>query len=295
MFFCQSASVVSSTGAAEAMPALEMQMSTPPNFQALSRKPAITASSRVTSTQAAGDDVGAVFLACSSVSAPASASRSMSQSTTQAPSSMSRRAVARPMPPAPPVISATRPASGFRLRHALQLGFFEIPVFDVEGFLLGQAAIVGNAGGAAHHVDGVDVELAGDARRGLVGGEGDHAHAGHQVDHRIRRRASSASPDACSARSSPRSARDRPRWRASRARPVARRCRAPDRRAAPAARSWCAGSDRGRKCRAPRGRRVFRRRRSRARSRCRRSGRPWEAGCSPSRTSRRKSGRESPA
>ncbi len=52
MFFCQVARLVSSTGEADAMPALETQMSTPPNFQALSRKPAATASSRVTSTQA---------------------------------------------------------------------------------------------------------------------------------------------------------------------------------------------------------------------------------------------------
>ena len=62
MFFCQSASVVSSTGEAEAMPALEMQMSTPPNFQALSRKPAITASSRVTSTQALATTSALYFL-----------------------------------------------------------------------------------------------------------------------------------------------------------------------------------------------------------------------------------------
>src|SRR4051812_46460449 len=110
MFFCQSASVVSSTGAAEAMPALEMQMSTPPNFHELSRNPVMTASSRVTSTQAlATTSLPYFFL--SSDSAPASASRSMSQMMTHAPSSMRRRAVARPMPPAPPVISATRPAN----------------------------------------------------------------------------------------------------------------------------------------------------------------------------------------
>ena len=68
------------------------------------------------------------------------------------------------------------------LGHALQLGFFEQPVLDVEGFLLGQADIGVHAIGAAHHVDGVDVELAGDAGGGLVLGEGQHAHAGDQVD-----------------------------------------------------------------------------------------------------------------
>ena len=37
----------------------------------------------------------------------------MSASTTQAPSPMSRAAIAFPMPPAPPVTSAIRPASDF--------------------------------------------------------------------------------------------------------------------------------------------------------------------------------------
>ena len=64
---------------------------------------------------------------------------SMSASTTQAPSPISRAAIARPMPPAPPVTSATRPASALRLRHALELGLLEQPVFDIERFLLRQA------------------------------------------------------------------------------------------------------------------------------------------------------------
>ena len=68
------------------------------------------------------------------------------------------------------------------LGHALQLGFFEQPVLDVEGFLLGQADVGVDAVGAAHHVDGVDVELAGDAGGGLVLREGQHADAGDQVD-----------------------------------------------------------------------------------------------------------------
>src|SRR5580704_17338715 len=46
---------------------------------------------------------------------------SMSASTTQAPSPISRAAIACPMPPAPPVTSATRPASdfGFGMRWSL--------------------------------------------------------------------------------------------------------------------------------------------------------------------------------
>ncbi len=72
-----------------------------------------------------------------------------------------------------------------RLRHALQLGFFEQPVLDVEGFLFRQALIFGNRRGAAHDVDGVDVELAGDAGGGLVAGEGQHADARNQEDDRV--------------------------------------------------------------------------------------------------------------
>ena len=63
----------------------------------------------------------------------------MSASTTQAPSDRSFAAMAEPMPPAPPVTRATRPGEALGLRHALQLGFFEQPVFDVEGLLLRQA------------------------------------------------------------------------------------------------------------------------------------------------------------
>ncbi len=72
-----------------------------------------------------------------------------------------------------------------RLRHALQLGLFEQPIFDVEGFLLRQALIFGDRRRAAHHVDGVDVKFAGDAGRRLVAGKGQHADARHQEDHRI--------------------------------------------------------------------------------------------------------------
>ena len=78
-------------------------------------------------------------------------------------------------------------AAGERLRlgHALQLGLFEQPIFDVERFLLGQADIGADARGAAHDVDRVDVEFRGDARGRLVLGEGEHADAGHEIDHRV--------------------------------------------------------------------------------------------------------------
>ncbi len=50
MFFCHSSRLVSSTGEAEAMPALETTMSMPPKARAASSKQAITAASSVTSS-----------------------------------------------------------------------------------------------------------------------------------------------------------------------------------------------------------------------------------------------------
>ena len=86
---------------------------------------------------------------------PQAVRASRSASTTQAPSASRRAAVAEPMPPAPPVISAMRPSSDFGLGHALQLGFFQRPVFDAERFLLRQSDIAADRFGAAHDVDGV--------------------------------------------------------------------------------------------------------------------------------------------
>ena len=143
-----------------------------------------------------------------------------------------------------------RDAAGerLRLRHALQLGLLEQPVFDVERLLLRQADVVADARRAAHHVDRVDVELAGDARRRLVLGEGDHADAAGSDRPPRWGRASPGSPDACSARNRPRSRRGRRR--------APRRAAAASRvvriEAAPAAGSWCAGNGRGRRCRARR-------------------------------------------
>ena len=61
--------------------------------------------------------------------------------------------------------------------HALQLRFFEQPVFDVESFLLRQGDVFVDRFRAAHHFDRAVVELRGDARFGLVLAPGDHAEA----------------------------------------------------------------------------------------------------------------------
>ena len=72
------------------------------------------------------------------------------------------------------------------LRGALQLGFLEQPVFDVERLLFGQADVFVDRAGFAHHVDGVDIELAGDAGSRLVARDRHHADARQQHHHRVR-------------------------------------------------------------------------------------------------------------
>ena len=91
-------------------------------------------------------------------------------------------------------------------RLAADLGFFELPVLDAEGFagrkgdvVLVDGELVGGGGGAGlrdvlagdaraegagalHDADGVDVELAGDAGLGFVLAEAEHADAGDEDD-----------------------------------------------------------------------------------------------------------------
>ena len=78
--------------------------------------------------------------------------------------------------------------SGERLRrrHPLQLGLLERPVLDPELLALVDRGVGGDRLGAAHHVDGVDVELAGHARGLLVLAEREHPDAGDQHDRRVR-------------------------------------------------------------------------------------------------------------
>ena len=102
---------------------------------------------------------------------------SMSASTTQAPSPINRAAIAEPMPPAPPVMNATRPASdlGFGIRCSLASSSNQYSMSNAS--CSAEADIFADAGGAAHDVDRVDVEFAAIARRRLVLGEGQHADA----------------------------------------------------------------------------------------------------------------------
>ena len=71
------------------------------------------------------------------------------------------------------------------LRHPLELGLLERPVLDAELLRLVDRGVRRQALGAAHHVDRVDVELAGDAGGLLVLAVAEHADAGHQHDQRV--------------------------------------------------------------------------------------------------------------
>ena len=93
--------------------------------------------------------------------------------------------MALPMPLAAPVTSAMRPAWRFGFGQALELGLLERPVLDAELLRLGDRRVGRDRLGAAHHVDGVDVELAGDPGGLLVLAVGEHADAGHEDDRRV--------------------------------------------------------------------------------------------------------------
>ena len=111
---------------------------------------------------------------------------SRSATTTQAPSAASRRAVAAPMPEPPPVTSATRVASGLGagIRRSLASSSSQYSMRNFSDSV--DRRVAGQRLGAAHHVDRVDVELAGDPGGLLVLAEAEHADAGHQHDRRVR-------------------------------------------------------------------------------------------------------------
>ena len=177
----QSSIDVSNSGFEIDRPALLTTMSTPPKARTASRKPAATWASSVTSqatlTAASGPPI-------SSATAWALAA-SMSATTTHAPSAASRSAIARPMPEPAPVTNATRPASGrgagWRASLASSSDQYSIRNFSDSGI----GAYGRDRLGAAHDVDRVDVELAGDPGDLLRRAEAEHADAGDEHDRRV--------------------------------------------------------------------------------------------------------------
>ena len=178
----QSFTVVSSSGLDSDSPALLTTRSTPPNASAAAATMSATACSSDTSARTAT----ATSAPPSSSATACALSRLRSAMTTQPPSAATRVAMALPMPEPAPVTSATRVASAFGFGIRCQLGLFQRPVLDGELLRLADRRVGGHGLGAAHHVDRVDVELAGDPGGLLVLAEGEHPHAGHQHDRRVR-------------------------------------------------------------------------------------------------------------
>ena len=128
-----------------------------------------------------------------------------------------------------------RDAAGqrLRLRQAGELRLFQRPILDAELLRLGDRRVRRDCLGATHHVDGVDVELAGHPGGLLVRAEGEHARRRARGRSPGRRRASVASRASRAAGSRPRTPRGRRR--------AARAAERSRRRAAP----WPAGRRRG--------------------------------------------------
>ena len=179
----QSATVVSSSGLDSDSPALLTTRSTPPN-----------ASTALGERGGDGVLVGDVDLdrdapcpAPPSSSATCWAlSRFRSATTTQAPSAATR--CGDGLADARAGAGDERDPGGQRLGpgHPRELGLLEGPVLDAELLRLRDRGVGRHRLGAAHHVDRVDVELAGDPGGLLVLAEGEHAHPGHQHDRRVR-------------------------------------------------------------------------------------------------------------
>jgi len=178
----QSATVVSSSDFEMDRPALLTTRSRPPKARHAVRTAARTASSSVTSTVTGT----AMSAEPSSPATVAALSGFTSATTTQAPSAASRCAIALPIPDPAPVTSAMRVASGFRRRLPREFGLFQGPVLDAELLGLGDGLVAGDRLRAAHHVDGVDVELACDASCLPVAAEAEHADPRYQHDRRVR-------------------------------------------------------------------------------------------------------------
>ncbi len=204
----QSATVVSSSGFEIDRPALLTTRSTPPKARTAAWKAR-------RDLRLVGDvdvDRGSRRPGRRSRAATVAAlSPSMSATTTQAPSAASRMGD-RPAD-ARAGAGHERDPGGERLRlgQARELGLLERPVLDPELLRLGDRRVGRERLGAAHHVDGVDVELAGDAGGLLVRPEAEHPDARDQDDRRVRAAHRRAARRRRGARSTPRSPRGRRR------------------------------------------------------------------------------------
>ena len=70
-------------------------------------------------------------------------------------------------------------------RHTLELGLFELPVFDVECFLARQALVFADGLRGAHHFNGQGIEFGRYATFALVLAPGDETDAGDENHTRV--------------------------------------------------------------------------------------------------------------
>ena len=177
----QSCSVVSSSGLEIDRPALLTTRSTPPKASAAARNAAATASASLTSaaTPMATSDVADLGGGVGRL--------------LQVQVGDDDAGALGGQPDGDRLADARRGAGDQRdagrqrlgLRHPRELGLLQRPVLDAELLALVDRRVGRDRLGAAHHVDRVDVELAGDAGGLLVRAEAEHADAGHQHDRRV--------------------------------------------------------------------------------------------------------------
>ena len=74
----------------------------------------------------------------------------------------------------------------FFRRHALELGFLQQPVLDIERFLARQSLILADGFRAAHDFDGERIELGSDPALAFIFTPGNQPQSGNQDDRRIR-------------------------------------------------------------------------------------------------------------
>ena len=89
------------------------------------------------------------------------------------------------MPLPAPMTSTTLARQFIFRRHATELGFFQRPVFNIEGFLPRQRDIVAYCFRPAQDRHGATIELGCDARFAFVFAVCDHAQSGDQNHSRI--------------------------------------------------------------------------------------------------------------
>ena len=246
----QSSSEVSSNAAAEAMPALATRMSRPAKSeQRLVERGFDFGLVRHINVNAAHDILAELFAEVSDGGVQALGVDVGEHDACPLAHEPSRDR----LPDAARAAGHQRDAAGerFRLRHALKLGLFQQPIFDIERFLLRKPHVLADARRATHHVDRIDVKFRGDASGRFVLGEGQHADAGNEIDDRVRvahrwRVRMFAALD--NRRCNPRGIRraSRPVTRSPR-----RDCALSGRKAARAGGSSCAGSDPGTMSQAP--------------------------------------------